>query len=153
MNGNPQAAGEPERVPASTPPAVASGDAAAGRLPARVGDPGRRPGSSPGRRAADPRSPVRVAWMIAIAADLLEIVLMPAFASGILSPANDVVDVVTAFLLWRLLGWHIAFLPTFAAELIPGVSLIPTWTAAVWLATRGRKRPPPREVSSAEVID
>src|SRR5258708_26177810 len=35
-----------------------------------------------------------------------------------------------------LLGWHWSFLPTFAAELIPGLDLIPTWTAAVFLVTR-----------------
>ena len=42
-----------------------------------------------------------------------------------------------------LVGWHFAFLPTFVAELVPGVDLIPTWTAAVWLVTRRRKGEPP----------
>jgi hypothetical protein len=36
----------------------------------------------------------------------------------------------------RLLGWHWAFLPSAAAELIPGADLFPTWTAAVWFVTR-----------------
>ncbi len=40
----------------------------------------------------------------------------------------------------RLLGWHWAFLPSFVVELVPGVDLVLTWTAAVWLATRGRGR-------------
>jgi hypothetical protein len=35
----------------------------------------------------------------------------------------------------KLLGWHWAFLPTFAAELIPGLDLVPTWTAAVFYVT------------------
>jgi hypothetical protein len=42
----------------------------------------------------------------------------------------------------RMVGWHFAFLPTFVAELVPGVDLIPTWTAAVWFATRRGARPP-----------
>jgi hypothetical protein len=39
-------------------------------------------------------------------------------------------------ILIKLLGWHWAFLPTFAAELVPGLDLFPTWTAAVFFATR-----------------
>jgi hypothetical protein len=31
----------------------------------------------------------------------------------------------------RLLGWHWEFLPAFAAELVPGVDLVPFWTIAV----------------------
>ncbi|MGB8129978.1 MAG: hypothetical protein WCG81_09300 [Candidatus Angelobacter sp.] len=30
----------------------------------------------------------------------------------------------------------LSFLPTFAAELVPGLDLFPTWTAAVFFATR-----------------
>jgi hypothetical protein len=70
-------------------------------------------------------------------ADLLELGLFPFFFEGALSPANDVLDVITAIVLCRLVGWHWAFLPTFAAELIPAASLFPTWTAAVLFVTRG----------------
>jgi hypothetical protein len=38
-----------------------------------------------------------------------------------------------------LVGWHWAFLPSFVAELVPGLDIFPSWTAAVWFATRGRK--------------
>ena len=82
---------------------------------------------------------VKVARSIAAAADLLQIVLLPAFFPASVSPAANVIDVAVALVLLRLLGWHWAFLPTFVAELIPGVDLVPTWTLAVWLATRGRK--------------
>jgi hypothetical protein len=85
---------------------------------------------------------VRAAWIVAIAADLLQIVFFPAFVSGWLSPLNNALDVVVAVLMVRLLGWHFAFLPTFVAELVPTLDLIPTWTAAVWFATRTRARPP-----------
>ncbi|HWX56063.1 MAG TPA: hypothetical protein VN176_15850 [Verrucomicrobiae bacterium] len=78
----------------------------------------------------------RVAWLVAIVADALQIVAFPFFVEGGLSPADDLLDLVVAGILWRLLGWHWALLPTFAAELIPGVDLLPTWTATVYFMTR-----------------
>ena len=78
----------------------------------------------------------RMAWTIAIAADALQIAAFPLFAEGGLSPADSLLDIVVGFFMIRLLGWHWAFLPTMAAELIPGVDLFPTWTAAVWFVTR-----------------
>jgi len=84
-----------------------------------------------------PRGPnIRAARIIAIAADLLQLVFFPAFAPGWLSPLNNALDVVVAVVMVRLVGWHFTFLPTFVAELVPGLDLIPTWTAAVWFATR-----------------
>ena len=83
------------------------------------------------------RSPeVRSAWAIALATDALQIVAMPLFGEGALSPADTVLDLAVGAILIRLLGWHWAFLPTLVAELIPGVDLVPTWTAAVWYVTR-----------------
>lgn len=82
-------------------------------------------------------SQVRTARVVAAAADLLQVVLLPAFFPGAASPANDVVDVAVAIVLLRLLGWHWAFLPAFLAEAVPVLDLAPTWTAAVFLATRG----------------
>jgi hypothetical protein len=78
----------------------------------------------------------RVAWAVAIAADALQIAAFPLFAEGAISPADSVLDLVVAFVMIRLLGWHWAFLPTAAAKLIPGADLFPTWTAAVWFVTR-----------------
>jgi hypothetical protein len=79
---------------------------------------------------------IRTARAIAVAADLIQIAVMPAFAGGGLSLLNDVLDVAVAILMVGLVGWHFAFLPSFAAELIPGLDLVPTWTLAVWFATR-----------------
>ena len=79
----------------------------------------------------------RTAWAIALLADALQIAVFPMFAEGAMSPADTVLDVIVAFLLIRLLGWHWAFLPTLGAELIPGLDLFPTWTAAVYFVTRG----------------
>jgi hypothetical protein len=89
---------------------------------------------------------VRTARVVAAAADLLQVVLMPAFFPGAASPANDVIDVAVALVLLRLVGWHWAFLPAFLAESVPVLDLVPTWTAAVLLATRGLGRATPVEV-------
>jgi len=78
----------------------------------------------------------RAAWVVALAADGLQIAVFPLFAPGAVSPADTALDVVVAILLVRLLGWHWAFLPTLAAELLPGFDLFPTWAAAVFFVTR-----------------
>jgi hypothetical protein len=78
----------------------------------------------------------RLAWGVAIVADALQIAAFPLFAEGGISPADSALDLIVGFLMVRLLGWHWAFLPTLAAELIPGADLFPTWTAAVWFVTR-----------------
>jgi hypothetical protein len=73
----------------------------------------------------------RAALILAMAADALQIFVFPLFAEGAFSPAEDVLDVVVAALLVHLLGWHWEFLPAFAAELVPGVDLVPFWSLAV----------------------
>jgi hypothetical protein len=78
----------------------------------------------------------RKAWFVAIVADAIQIVGMPLFAEGGFSPLDTGLDVIVGAILIKLLGWHWAFLPTFAAELVPGLDLFPTWTAAVFFATR-----------------
>lgn len=82
----------------------------------------------------------RLAWLVAIAADFFQLVAWPFFVEGGWSPADTALDVAVAAILSRLLGWHWAFLPTLAAELIPGLDLFPTWTAAVFFVTRQRMR-------------
>jgi len=83
------------------------------------------------------RSRIRAARLIAIAADVLQIAVFPLFAPGAGSPVNDALDVAVAGLMTWLVGWHWSFLPSFVAELVPGLDLVPTWTAAVLFATRG----------------
>ncbi len=80
----------------------------------------------------------RLAWAVAIAADVLQIAAFPFFIEGGMSPADSILDLIVAFVMIRLLGWHWAFLPTAAAKLIPAADLFPTWTAAVWFVTRQR---------------
>jgi hypothetical protein len=82
----------------------------------------------------------RAAWLVAITADALQILAFPLFAEGGVSPADGVLDIAVAAILTKLLGWHWALLPTLAAELMPGLDLFPTWTAAVFFVTRQRVR-------------
>ena len=97
------------------------------------------------------RSPKhRWAWLVAMAADLLQLVAWPLFGEGGLSVADAVLDFAVAAILSRLLGWHWAFLPTFVVELIPGLDLFPTWTAAVFYVTRQRVRSPEPEILPPE---
>jgi len=82
----------------------------------------------------------RKAWFVAIMADAIQIVGFPLFFAGGISPADVMLDLITAAILSKILGWHWAFLPTFAAELVPGFDLFPTWTAAVFFVTRTQVR-------------
>jgi hypothetical protein len=89
------------------------------------------------------------AMMLAVAADALQIFVLPAFGEGALSPLDDVLDVAVAVGLVRLLGWHWEFLPAFAAELVPGVDLVPFWTLAVANVYRKSSQSSVTEQSSA----
>ena len=77
------------------------------------------------------RSRFRVAMVLAMIADGLQIALFPIFSEGALSPADDILDVALALILSRLIGWHWEFLPSFCTKLVPGVDLVPFWTLAV----------------------
>jgi hypothetical protein len=78
-----------------------------------------------------PGSRFRTAMVIAIVADAVQIVLLPMFAEGALSPVDDVLDFGIAAVMVNLLGWHWEFLPSFLAKLVPGVDMVPFWTLAV----------------------
>ncbi len=96
---------------------------------------------------------VKAARWIAVAADVLQILVFPAFAPGAASPWNDALDALVAVAMLALVGWHWVFLPSFLAELVPGLDLVPTWTAAVFFATRGQgKAAPPPGVIDTEVV-
>jgi hypothetical protein len=88
----------------------------------------------------------RKAWFVAIMADAIQLVGMPLFVEGGFSPLDTALDVVVGAVLIKLLGWHWAFLPSFAAELVPGLDLFPTWTAAVFFATRQLNSAPEPEM-------
>jgi hypothetical protein len=91
----------------------------------------------------------RLAWLVAMAADAIQIGLLPLFAEGGFSPADPILDLIVAAVLTRLIGWHWAFVPTILAELVPGLDLFPTWTTAVLFVTRQRGH---RQVGDVEVL-
>jgi hypothetical protein len=79
---------------------------------------------------------IRAAWVIALAVDAIQI---PATAAGPVGWFLDAgLDLITMGVLWALLGFHWAFLPSFITEGIPYLNLAPVWTLAVALSTRGR---------------
>lgn len=96
---------------------------------------------------------VRAARLAAILADVVQIVLFPLFAGGVASPWNDALDLAVAAAMTALVGWHWAFLPSLVAELVPGLDLVPTWTLAVFYATRGKAQTPAPPVRKRETID
>jgi hypothetical protein len=82
----------------------------------------------------------RTAMLLAIAADILQIAVFPAFVEGAMSPADDLLDLGVAAVMTRLLGWHWEFLPSFFAKLVPGVDMVPFWTLAVANVWRKSRR-------------
>src|SRR2546421_8271124 len=85
------------------------------------------------------RNRVRLAYVVAVTADALQLLLGPAGWAF----ADEVVDVAAMILTWRVLGVHPLLLPTFALELLPVADLLPTWTGCVALVVMLRKTQQP----------
>jgi len=79
---------------------------------------------------------IRVAWAIALAVDAIQVAADAAGPVGWFLGAG--LDLITMIVLWAMLGFHWAFLPSFVTEAVPYLNLAPLWTLAVALATRGR---------------
>jgi len=69
---------------------------------------------------AGPR--LKIAMVIAIVADILQLAVFPYFVEGAMSPADDILDLSMAGILSYLLGWHWEFMPSFLAKLVPGLT-------------------------------
>ena len=82
----------------------------------------------------------RIALILAVDADALQIIFQPLFVEGAESPAEDALDAGVGIALMALLGWHWEFAPSFLAKLVPGVDLVPLWTLAVANVYRKSKR-------------
>lgn len=64
-------------------------------------------------------------------------------AAQFVPPVQIAVDLVTALLLWMLLGWRWVMLPAFVAEAIPGLAMFPTWllvTTACVVSPKAKSR-------------
>jgi hypothetical protein len=97
---------------------------------------------------------VTAAFAVAIAADILQFPLTMALMGSILSgvglslavPIESVdlaIDIAVGVIEVSLLGFHWMLLPTLFLEAVPGLDLVPTWTACVWWVVRERSRRPP----------
>jgi hypothetical protein len=106
----------------------------------------KHPRSSPGK------SRFVAAAALAIAADILQVVIFPLFITGAESPVDDVLDLGLAGILLYLLGWQWEFLPSFVGKLVPGVDLVPFWTLAVVNVYRKSRRNPPA-VEAGPIIE
>jgi hypothetical protein len=78
-----------------------------------------------------PGTRLRAAMLLAVIADALQLIVLPLFVEGAISPADDILDLGIGAALVSLLGWHWEFLPSALAKLVPGVDLVPFWTMAV----------------------
>src|ERR1700744_1717427 len=81
------------------------------------------------------------ALMVAGTADFLQIMLLPALGFGYI--LDDVIDFATAILLTAICGFKWQFLIAFAIELVPGLDLLPTWSAVALLIPSTPTQPLP----------
>ena len=98
-------------------------------------------------------SRIRLAYAVALATDIIQLALGPfgwAFA-------DEILDIIAAVVIWRLLGFHPLLLPTFVLELLPVADLLPTWTGCVAIVVALRRKQRASESSAppgdGEVID
>jgi hypothetical protein len=84
-----------------------------------------------------PASRKRIAIGIGILSDAVQVALFPITIEGAASPGEIALDLVTAVAMVLVLGFQWRLAAAFAIELIPGISLFPSWTAmALMLPTR-----------------
>lgn len=79
----------------------------------------------------------RIALGLAILVDVVQIAIQTTGPFQIL--VDWPLDLLTALAMMALVGFHWAFLPTFLAEAVPWLDVVPTWTLAVLYATRARE--------------
>ena len=89
----------------------------------------------------------RAAMLLAVVADVLQIIVFPLFVEGAISPADDILDLGIGAMLVQLLGWHWEFLPSFLGKLVPGVIwfLSGRWRLQMSTGSRNRNRSRLRE--------
>ena len=95
------------------------------------------------------RADVRLAYTIAVAVDIAQILLGPFGWAGL----DEILDAAAMIAISRLLGFHPLLLPTFLLEFIPFTDMLPTWTGCVALVVRTRKRQGLVSDDSAPAID
>src|SRR4249919_173235 len=76
-------------------------------------------------RAGLSKTRLAMAFLVAVTSDVVS------FWTELVPPVQWAVDLVTALLLFIILGWRWALLPGFVAEAIPGVAAFPVWMLVV----------------------
>ena len=89
-----------------------------------------------------PGTRFRIAIVLAIAADILQLAVMPLFIEGAESPADDVLDFGIGAVLTYLLGWQWEFLPSSEASWCPASIWFPSghWRWRMSTARRSESR-------------
>ena len=85
------------------------------------------------------RGRIAAAYVVAVATDVLQIILGPfgwAFA-------DEILDAIAMVATSALLGFHPLLLPTFVLELVPLADMLPSWTVSVALVISMRRKPLP----------
>jgi hypothetical protein len=108
------------------------------------------------------RPRIILAFAIAILADLIQFPITAAEATGAFSIpgefADFVVDCVVMGATTTLLGFHWVLLPSLFVEVIPGLDLLPTWTACVayvvWQRKKEQAQPLPlRPIADVQAVE
>ncbi len=90
------------------------------------------------------RNRIILAFAIAVIADIIQFPITAGEATGFFSIpgelADFLVDCVVMVATAMLLGFHWMLLPTLFVEVIPGLDLLPTWTACVAYVVWRRKK-------------
>lgn len=104
------------------------------------------------------RRRIWLAYGIALCADAFQILF--AFTGPFGVALDGAIDVMAMVLLTMVIGFHPLLLPTFIAELLPIVDMLPTWTGCTALVIALRRRqvstptaPPPPSPPPPGVID
>src|SRR5579862_1901806 len=79
-----------------------------------------------------------IAMVIAAGSDAVS------FSTTLLPPLQIALDLVTAMLLWLVLGWSWPLLIALVIEAIPGLGAFPTWVVAVGALMTVGHNPPPK---------
>jgi len=79
---------------------------------------------------------IRMAYAVAIAVDVMQLLLGPLGWAGL----DEALDAGAMYVTSRLLGFHPLLLLTFVLEFVPFTDMLPTWTGCVALVIRSRKR-------------
>ncbi len=98
------------------------------------------------------RRRIVLAFAAAVVGDAIQLGLLQFGWMGV----DEVIDVVLMVVISVLIGFHPLFLPTFVAEFLPIVDLLPTWTGCVALVValrRKAERAAPRVISPTDSID